>query len=81
MYAVSSISFGTPDINPSRIQTARGTLKRQLGKGHGNVGVNKPECGIELKKRKEKNSAGAILLVKSQKNTCLSPIKWYLEKR
>jgi hypothetical protein len=28
MYAVSSISRGTPDMNPSRIQTASGTVKR-----------------------------------------------------
>ena len=27
--AVSSISLGTPDMKPSKIQTARGTLKRQ----------------------------------------------------
>src|SRR6185369_498317 len=27
--AVSSISLGTPDMNPSRIHTASGTLKRQ----------------------------------------------------
>jgi len=30
MNAVSSISRGTPDMNPSRIQTARGTLKTPL---------------------------------------------------
>ena len=29
MYAVSSSSLGTPDMKPSRIQTASGMLKRQ----------------------------------------------------
>jgi hypothetical protein len=32
MNAVSSISRGTPDMNPSRIHTARGTLKRQCAR-------------------------------------------------
>src|ERR1700723_3523977 len=40
--AVSSISRGTPDMNPSRIQTARGTLKMQCASATAQVVLNSP---------------------------------------
>ena len=42
MAAVSSISRGTPDMNPSRIHTASGTLNRQCASATAQGVSNRP---------------------------------------
>ena len=73
MNASSSSSFGTPDMKPSRIQTASGTLNRQCARATAMCVSNSPTAEYSWKKGSANTAAGAIRLLSSQKNRCLSP--------
>src|SRR3981081_3746467 len=73
--AVSSISRGTPDTNPSRIHTARGTLKMQCASATAHGVSNRLIAEYRLKNCSAYTHAGAIRFDSSQKNKCLSPRK------
>ena len=74
MYAVSSISRGTPLIKPSRIHTANGTLNKQCAKATAIWVSNRPTEEYSWKKGNRNTAGGAIRLDNNQKNMCLSPM-------
>src|ERR1700754_4532398 len=73
--AVSSISFGTLEMKPSRIHTASGTLKRQWASATAHGVSNRLIAEYRLKNGSANTAGGAMRLDSSQKKRCLSPRK------
>ena len=73
--AISSISVGTPDMKPSRIQTDSGTVNRQCARATAKGVSNNPMEEYSWKKGSKKTAGGAIRLVSNQKKSCRSPRK------
>src|SRR5512140_2174637 len=73
MYDISSISRGTPDMKPSRIHTASGTLNSVCASATAMGVSNKPTLEYSWKNGSKNTAGGDIRLDNSQKNRCLSP--------
>ncbi|MNL26820.1 hypothetical protein D3C87_1483730 [compost metagenome] len=62
-------------MKPSRIHTANGTLNRQCAKATAICVSNRPIDEYNWKNGSRNTAGGAMRLVSSQKNRCLSPRK------
>ncbi|MNZ91354.1 hypothetical protein D3C78_1103340 [compost metagenome] len=62
-------------MKPSRIHTASGTLNRQWARATAMWVSNKPIEEYNWKNGSRNTAGGAMRLVSSQKNRCLSPRK------